>query len=118
MDGGTPPSGFSYSLGNPTTTITTDVPNDTTFKRLTIGNSWFSARDIQAGVFLQFTNITREAGGVRLYWNAQTTNKYTIQYFSALGGSTNILGTNLPGPSVLDTQALVNPSRFYRLRGQ
>ncbi len=117
LDGEIPAAGFTSVLSDPTTTITTDVPNDS-FKRLLLTNHKFSARDIQAGVFLRLTNIVREAGGVRLHWNAQTTNQYTIQYFSTLGGPTNILGTNLSGSSVLDPHALTNPARFYRLRGQ
>jgi hypothetical protein len=117
LDGEIPVSGFTSVFGDPATTVTTDVANDS-FKRLIVTNHKFSQRDIQAGVFLQLTNLVREAGGVRLHWNAQTTNRYTIQYFSTLGGPTNILGTNLTGPSVLDPQALTNPARFYRLRGQ
>lgn len=117
LDGEIPATGFTSVLSDPTTTISTDVPNDS-FKRLLVINHKFSARDIQAGVFLRLTNIVREADGVRLHWNAQTTNQYTIQYFSTLGGPTNILGANLSGGSVLDPQALTNPARFYRLRGQ
>jgi hypothetical protein len=118
LDGETPASGFNYTLDDPTTPVTTTVANDTTFKRLNVVNQNFSARDIQAGVFLRFTNIVREGGGVRLNWNRQTTNLYTIQYFSNLGGPTNILSTNLPGPSFLDAQSVSNSARFYRLRAQ
>lgn len=118
VDGTIPTSGFSYTLGDPSTPVTTDVVGDSPWKKVSLLNLNWSARDIQAGVFLNITNVAREAGGVRLAWNPQTTNKYTIQYFPTLGGPTNILGTNLTGPTFLDTQALTNPARFYRLRGQ
>ncbi len=117
LDGEIPPSGFTSTLSDPGITITTDVPNDS-FKKLNVINYKFSAHDIQAGVFLQFSNVVREANGLRLFWNPQTTNLYTIQYFPTINGPTNILGTNLAGPSFLDTNAFSGTERYYRLRGQ
>jgi hypothetical protein len=117
IDGGVPASGFSYTLDDSVPSITTSVLGET-FKRAPLRNSNFSAHDIQVGVFLRMTNIVRETGGIRLFWNAQGTNKYRIQSYSVLNGASNLVATNITGGTVLDTNGLASPVRYYRLRAE
>jgi hypothetical protein len=116
-----PPSGFSYTGPVvPSASYNMGIPGET-YRSLVAINAKFSARDIQAGVFRprpQFTSVQKEASGLRVNWNAETNRRYILEFFSALGGPTNILATNLAGPSFLDPAGTTNVARFYRLREQ
>ncbi len=62
----------------------------------------------------EFTHISAEPGGIQMYWDADTNQSYTLQYFAALGGPTNVLATNLTALGFLDNSA-TQSNRFYRL---
>lgn len=119
LDGEVPASGFSATLpATPSFSVNMGISGEE-FRIMTILNHNFSAHDIQAGVFRaapQFTGVQRETTGVRVFWNADTNRTYRLESFAILGGTTNIVATNLPGPNYLDTTIGANPARFYRLR--
>jgi hypothetical protein len=117
VDGSVPLSNFGYQPpAVPPFSVDMGVPSEV-FRVVSFSNANYSAHDLQVGVFLNVTNVAREAGGVRLKWNSQSTNLYTLHAYPFLGGPTNILGTNLSG-EFLDPQALTNSMRYYRLRAQ
>lgn len=122
LDGTTPDSGFGYlPPAEPGFSVNMGDGSET-FRRISVYNMNFSARDIQVGVLpepLRFTAINLEAGGVRLTWNPRANKTYNLDSFPAIGASPNNLGSALTGPDYLDPQPLnSNPARFYRLREQ
>lgn len=117
IDGEEPASGDSATLpATPSYSVDMGKPGEEFVDiKMLIRN--FSPHDIQVGVFpepLGFTDISREAGGVRLTWNPEAGKSYTLQYFLTLGGAPNVLATGLTGPEFLDTDT-GNTTRFYRL---
>jgi len=119
LDWMTPASGFGFT--DPSTpSYSVDLGDSgETYYTVHAFNVHFSTHDIQVGVFpepLTFTGISLESTGVRLLWNADSNKTYTIESFETLGGATNVLGSNLTGPSFLDTDAFTDSQRFYRIR--
>ena len=115
VDGTQPMSGFSWSRSTPS--IPFSLGSTESFRQYSVMNSNWSVRDIQVGQFPQlpeFTQISAEPGGIQVYWDADTNKSYTLEYFTALGGTTNVLATNLTGLGFLDNST-TQTSRFYRL---
>ena len=115
VDGTQPASGFGWSVSTPTIPFTLGASED--FRVYAVYNANWSARDIQVGqmpMIPAFTQISKEPGGIQLYWEADTNMSYTLQSFPALGGSTNVLATNLTSLGFFDSST-TQTSRFYRL---
>lgn len=119
LDGMTPQSGFGYtSPSSPSYSVDLGDAGET-YYGMHVYNVKFSTHDIQVGEFpepLTFTGINLESNGVRLFWNADTNKTYAVEALETLGGATNVLGSHLTGPSFLDTTALMDSQRFYRVR--
>lgn len=115
VDGLQPNSGFDWNVTIPSFALSLGATED--FRRYSILNSNWSARDIQVGMFPQdpeFTHISAAPGGIQMYWDADTNKSYTLQYFPALGGPAHVLATNLTALGFLDESA-TQSNRYYRL---
>ena len=65
---------------------------------------------------ITLSNVAVTPTGIRLAWNAQAGQTYSVESTDSLSAAFATLSTNLAGPFFVDTTASGHTARFYRVR--